>query len=147
MNGDARVNIRIVYGPLPDVAEAIPPRGDSAANAPGAVVTFEGVVRPGEGDGVIEALEYEVYQPMTERELRSLARAVCQEHGVLTLRAEHSVGRVAVGEVSFRLRVTAAHRREAIDAMDDFITRMKRDVPIWKNPVWRDGGEVHDRTP
>jgi molybdopterin synthase catalytic subunit len=40
-----------------------------------------------------------------------------------------------VGAASFRLLVRAAHRREALDAADAYIERMKRDVPIWKTAV------------
>jgi molybdopterin synthase catalytic subunit len=51
---------------------------------------------------------------------------------------EHSRGRVAAGECSFRLRVAASHRPEALRAVEEFIDRMKRDVPIWKTPVYAD---------
>lgn len=126
---DAPIETCLIWGPLLDAEPSLVPGA-------GAVVTFEGVVRPGEGNGVIEALEYEVYEPMTGRELERLAGEVYEAYDLLAIRVEHSMGRVAVGRVSFRLRLAAAHRREALDAMDAFITRMKRDVPIWKNPVW-----------
>jgi len=132
---DATPDVRLIRGPLQslDPSESWP-GGDGA----GAVVVFEGVVRSREGDGTIEALDYAVYLPMTERHLRRLALDVGGAFSLIALAVEHSVGRVAVGETSFRLRVAAAHRREALDATDTFIERMKRDVPIWKTPVWRE---------
>ena len=127
---DATIDIRLILGPLS-------PAETWHVGAAGAVVTFDGVVRPSESDGVIEALDYEVYEPMTGREMQRLARDVRDAFGLIGIRVDHSVGRVAVGQISFRLRIAAAHRRAAIDATDSFIARMKRDVPIWKNPVWR----------
>ena len=73
---------------------------------------------------------------MTTRELSRLARRVMDDHGLERMAIRHSVGDVAVGEVSFQLRVESAHRKAALAAMDDFIDAMKRDVPLWKTPVW-----------
>lgn len=101
----------------------------------GAVAMFEGVVREREGDTVISALDYRTYDPMAERMLRRLAEDVARRFGLVHVRVEHSRGRVAVGLCSFRLVIAAEHRKEALAAMDEFIDRLKRDVPIWKSPV------------
>ncbi len=132
------VRITIVDGPLgaalSDSPEPPPPLvGTGEA---GAVVTFDGVVRALEGDRKIQALDYEVYEPMASRELGRLAADLLGSCGVLAIDAWHSRGRVQVGAVSFRLVVRSAHRKEALQAMDRFIDRMKRDVPIWKRAVW-----------
>ena len=125
------ISTHILPGPLPPepVAWQSPPGA-------GAVVRFEGVARPREGDRAIDALDYEAYEPMASRTLRGLAERICAEHGLLGICVEHSAGRVAVGECSFRLRVAGAHRREALAAMGQFIDQLKQDVPIWKKPVW-----------
>lgn len=102
----------------------------------GAVVQFEGVVRPTEDGRQLAALGYEAYEPMTTRGLAELGGAMIREHGLTALRVEHSVGRVPIHAVSFRLYVASAHRKEALQAMDTFIDRMKREVPLWKVPEW-----------
>lgn len=122
------VDVTIIDGPLPD---ATPWHVDGA----GAVVCFEGVVRPSEAEQPITALRYETYDPMAERELARLAQHVLDEHGLLAIRVEHSRGVVPNFACSFRLRVASAHRKEALAAMDRFIDRMKQDVPIWKHAV------------
>ena len=124
------VQVNIHEGPL---AAPAPWRPQGA----GAVVAFEGVVRPWEAGGELAALRYEVYEPMTRRELHKLAERVVEAHDLTALHVEHSRGDVPVGEVSFRLHVAAAHRKEALVAMEAFIDRMKRDVPIWKVPLWK----------
>jgi molybdopterin synthase catalytic subunit len=100
----------------------------------GAVVIFEGVVRPTEDAEQILGLRYEAYGPMARRELERLAEEAAREHGLMGIHVEHSVGEVGVGETSFRMTVRSVHRKEALAAMDEFIDAMKREVPIWKRP-------------
>ncbi len=123
------IEVHIFEGPLGEPSVWQP---DGA----GAVVCFDGVVRPLEEDRLLEALDYEAYRPMAERSLESLAEHMVSTHGLLGICVEHSVGSVPVGSCSFRLRVAAEHRAEALAAMDQFIVQMKKDVPIWKKPVW-----------
>lgn len=110
----------------------------------GAVLQFDGVVRPRENGRQLAALVYEDYQPMARRELSKLATQVAERHGLMGLRVHHSRGRVPVGEVAFRLLVAAQHRQEALAAMAEFIDRMKRDVPMWKLPEWPSGDGARD---
>lgn len=130
------VRIALVDGPIVAAASdaGLPSAFGSQA---GAIVTFDGVVRALEGERMIDALDYEVYEPMASRELGRLAAELLGSCGVLAIDAWHSRGRVPVGGVSFRLVVRSAHRKEALAAMDLFIDRMKRDVPIWKRAVVR----------
>lgn len=114
----------------------------------GATLRFEGIVRRGEPSGSpaasggstplrpLAALDYESYDPMAGRQFESLARDIADEFGLLALVTLHSRGRVRVGEISFVLAIASAHRAEALAGMTTFIDRLKRDVPIWKSPVW-----------
>jgi molybdopterin synthase catalytic subunit len=120
--------VEIHDGPLA-LASCWRPRGA------GAVVCFEGIVRPIEGEVTIAGLAYQTYDPMAEKELRRLATEAAQRHQLLAVWVEHSRGLVATHECSFRLRVASQHRKEALAAMDWFIDQMKKVVPIWKSPV------------
>lgn len=120
----------IVDGPL------APQRPDAPGDArAGAVLVFEGTVRADEHGTPIAALHYQTYDPMAAQELQRLAHDVAARHALVSLDAVHSRGRVAVGEVSLRVTIRSAHRAEALDAMAEFIDRLKRDVPIWKSPA------------
>ena len=72
---------------------------------------------------------------MAERQLSSLAREMLEKHGLCAIHIWHSRGRVPVGKVSFRLEIASAHRQEGLAAMEEFIDRLKQQVPIWKNVV------------
>lgn len=124
------VQVLIIDGPLPAPSSRPVPSGV------GAILMFEGVVRASEGEGIIEALEYEAYEPMATSMLTRIATAMVRQHRLTGMVVEHSRGRVAVGGVSFRLTIDSPRRKEGLLAAEEFIDRLKRDVPIWKRPVW-----------
>ncbi|MCC6681664.1 MAG: molybdenum cofactor biosynthesis protein MoaE [Phycisphaeraceae bacterium] len=101
----------------------------------GALLCFEGMVRPVEAGEPITGLSYETYDPMAERELERLAREAVERFALLAVKVEHSRGFVPSFACSFRLRIASSHRKEALAAMDWFIDRMKQAVPIWKRPI------------
>lgn len=153
-----KMDIKLTQGPLAGSADLESGVGESQAagpktGAPGAIlesgapraagapeseigarVVFEGLVRATENDRTLAALDYEAYEPMTTRGLQKLALELGQAQ-MLAVTVEHSLGRVPVGQCSFRLTVCAVHRKEALAFMDAFIDRMKQEVPLWKTCV------------
>lgn len=123
------LRVEIVNGPLSAVKLA-------AGEGTGALVVFDGVVRGTEAGRPIRALDYQVYEPMATKQLDLLAQRILTEYGLLGVSVWHSNGLVGVGKASFRLVIEGAHRQESLEAMGEFIERMKRDVPIWKKPVY-----------
>ncbi|MCW5755567.1 MAG: molybdenum cofactor biosynthesis protein MoaE [Phycisphaeraceae bacterium] len=104
----------------------------------GAVITFEGVIRPLEDHRSITAIEYEAYRPMADHQLDLLARATADRFHLTSILVRHSMGVVAVGACAFRLIIAAPHRAPALEAAAWFIDRLKQDVPIWKRPRFAD---------
>jgi molybdopterin synthase catalytic subunit len=125
------VEVSITDGPLPAWTPA------PGLEGAGAFLLFEGLVREREGDGRVTALDYQAYEPMAQSMLAQIGADIRERFGLSAVRIEHSRGRVPVGACSFRLVIQSPHRREALRAMDEFIDRLKQDVPIWKRPVWR----------
>lgn len=107
--------------------------------AAGAVVVFHGTVRDATKGRRVRFLEYEAYPAMAVAQLRALGAAVTVAHGLTGLACVHRVGRLALGETAVVLAVSAPHRAAALAAVDDFIVRLKRDVPIWKKEHFEDG--------
>lgn len=133
------IDVQILDGPLdPRTLERV----GIDAGAVGARVMFEGIVREVEDGRPLVALDYSAYEPMAHNQLKDLAAEIGHAHGLGGVTVRHSRGRVRVGEVSFLLVALAPHRKEALRAMDEFIDRMKRDVPIWKTAVFADGGNA-----
>ena len=111
-----------------------PPRPFPCGGA-GAIVLFEGLVRPLENVRTIRGLSYEAYEPMARDMLIAIGEELVRRHGLVAVCVEHSKGLVLVGECSFRLQIAGRHRQESLAAMSEFIDRLKQEVPIWKTAV------------
>ena len=108
----------------------------------GAELVFNGRVRATEHGENITALEYEQYEGMAEAELTQLAEEVMKKFPIHDLFCRHRIGRVDVGETSLHVSIWSKHRREGLDAMDFFITELKKRVPIWKWAILEDGSRI-----
>ncbi|HZU07577.1 MAG TPA: molybdopterin converting factor subunit 1 [Chloroflexota bacterium] len=117
------------------VAEAV--RADDC----GGVVTFLGTVRSPSRGRIVRYLEYEAYPEMAVRKMQQIAAEIRERWGITRVAIRHRVGRLEVGEPSVAIAVAAPHRREAFEACEYAIARLKRIVPIWKKEVWADGEE------
>ena len=108
----------------------------------GAELVFNGRVRATEHGENITALEYEQYEGVAEAELTQLAEEAMKKFPIHNLFCRHRIGRVDVGETSLHVSIWSKHRREGLDAMDWFISELKKCVPIWKWAILADGTKV-----
>ncbi|MBI4498217.1 MAG: molybdenum cofactor biosynthesis protein MoaE [Chloroflexi bacterium] len=107
----------------------------------GAVITFLGVVRRQSRGRQVMYLEYEAYPEMAEKKMAEIGEEVKARWPIERLIVVHRVGRLDVGEVSLVVVVGSPHRKEAFEAAQYAVDRIKAVVPIWKKEVW-EGGEV-----
>ena len=107
----------------------------------GADVIFLGRTRPEEHPefGRLTALEYEAHETMAPRIMREICDELLSEFGLTHISMVHATGRVAIGEASVRLHISAEHRAEAFAAVAAGMDRLKARVPIWKCERWEDG--------
>lgn len=105
----------------------------------GAVVSFVGVVRGYSQGRRVLHLEYEAYPEMAEGILRQIADEIRARWQLEDVAICHRVGRLSVGEAALVIAVGAPHRREAFQACQYAIDRLKQIVPIWKKEVWEEG--------
>lgn len=110
------------------IVPAPPPVGLGA----GAWTEFHGLVRGEEDGGLIDALEYEAYPGMAEREIHRLLAELGREHVCLLVAVCHRVGRIPVGEAAIHVGIASRHRAEGFAFLAAFMDRLKQDVPIWK---------------
>jgi hypothetical protein len=73
----------------------------------GAVLDFFGVVRGEEKGEQIAGLEYEAYQPMAERQIEQIIRALLDQFPCRAVDVVHRIGFIAVGESSIVVRVAS----------------------------------------
>jgi molybdopterin synthase catalytic subunit len=107
----------------------------------GAVITFLGTTRDfSEGRNVLH-LEYEAYQPMAENMLLQIAQEVRDQWGIEDIAIAHRVGKLEIGEISLVVAIASPHRKDAFEASQYAMDRIKTIVPIWKKEVFQ-GGEA-----
>jgi len=110
----------------------------------GGTAVFLGTVRdhtPEAPGALVTTLEYEAHPEAVHR-LREVAEKIAVEHQVITLAAEHRVGRLQVGETAVAVVATAAHRADAFAACRALIDTLKAEVPIWKREGFADGSHT-----
>jgi molybdopterin synthase catalytic subunit len=105
--------------------------------AAGAVVDFWGIVRALEEGREITGIEYEAHGPMAEHQMRNLAESATGKFGLTKVVLRHRTGFVPAAEASIVVRVESAHRPAAFSASQWIMDELKRTVPIWKNPVFK----------
>ena len=108
----------------------------------GACVTFEGWVRNHNDGQPVQALDYEAYAPLAEKEGARILAEAREKFSILGAVCVHRVGALALGDMAVWVGVTAAHRGAAFDACRYIIDEAKARVPIWKKEHYADGGTV-----
>jgi molybdopterin synthase catalytic subunit len=105
----------------------------------GAVVAFAGTVRASTDGCEVVALEYEAYESMAIRFLRQIGDEITRMWPEARVAILHRIGRLEVGETSVAIATSSPHRADAFEACRHAIERLKKDVPIWKKEIRRDG--------
>jgi len=115
-----------------DVNEMI---GRAKKTSMGALVTFLGVVR----DDGIEGIELEAYTEVALAELGAIKDEAFAKFPIHSVDIIHRNGRLKVGDNILLIIVGAGHRREAFEACEYVLERIKQSVPIWKKETVKGG--------
>jgi molybdopterin synthase catalytic subunit len=108
----------------------------------GAVVVFWGAVRSTEAGREITGIEYEAHRTMAEHQMRLVAESAGEKFEVREVIIRHRIGFVPAAQPSVVVRVTSGHRGAAFGASQWIMDELKRVVPIWKHPVFKEAGVV-----
>lgn len=107
----------------------------------GAIVVFTGHVREWTKGIRTQYLEYEAYVPMAENKLKQIGDEIA-EHWPGTITAiGHRIGALEISDIAVCISVSSPHRKDAYQANEYAIERIKEMVPIWKKEIWEDGAE------
>jgi molybdopterin synthase catalytic subunit len=107
----------------------------------GAIATFTGTTRVQSRGRDVVHLDYEAYEGMAERVMEEIAAELRARYELCEIAIHHRTGRVAIGETSVVIAVSAPHRGDALAACKDAIDRLKEQVPLWKKEVYAGGEE------
>ena len=105
----------------------------------GAVASFVGLVRGGEGAEPVAAMSLEHYPGMTERELERLEAEAHRRWPLQASLIVHRVGRMLPGEAIVLVATASAHRHAALEACAFLIDWLNTKAPFWKLEETTDG--------
>ncbi len=107
----------------------------------GGIATFIGTTRIESRGRRVHHLDYEAYGDMAEKVMAELADELKRKYDLCEVAITHRVGRVAIGELSVVIAVSAPHRADALAACKEAIDTLKETVPLWKKEVYEGGEE------
>ncbi len=99
----------------------------------GAVVSFTGVMRGENRDGrPLDRLHLDWYPGMTEASITRVGEETARRFQVSDVLVVHRCGDIAPGEPIVFAAVAAPHRREAFEACDFLMDKLKTEAAFWK---------------
>ena len=105
----------------------------------GAVVLFLGTVRELTAGKRTESLDYEAYPEMAVQQIHQLLDQADARWPVIRSAVVHRVGHLELGDIAVAVAVSTPHRKDAFEAGQWVMDRIKEVVPIWKKEHWADG--------
>ncbi|MBR1218668.1 molybdenum cofactor biosynthesis protein MoaE [Bradyrhizobium sp. U87765 SZCCT0131] len=98
----------------------------------GAVVSFSGICRGGEGADAIAALTLEHYPGMAEEEIRRHVDEALARWPLTAVTVIHRYGRVVPGDNIVLVLTASAHREAAFQGAEFLMDYLKTNAPFWK---------------
>ncbi|MFZ3587738.1 molybdenum cofactor biosynthesis protein MoaE [Bacillus sp. DJP31] len=105
----------------------------------GAITTFIGTVRELTAGKKTMYLEYESYIPMAVKKLEQVGEEISKKWKESKVAITHRIGRLEITDIAVVIAVSTPHRKDAYEANEYAIERIKEIVPIWKKEHWEDG--------
>ncbi len=111
----------------------------------GAVVSFTGLVRRGEGEAAIRAMTLEHYPGMTEKELQRIEAEARTRWTLSATTIIHRHGRLVPGDNIVLVITASRHRQAAFEAAEFLMDYLKTSAPFWKKeePLQGEGDWVN----
>ncbi|XP_076283417.1 molybdenum cofactor synthesis 2B isoform X2 [Lasioglossum baleicum] len=102
----------------------------------GAISNFIGITRDNFENKNVLKLEYEAYEPMALKEMKSICTKIRSQWNVHHVVIYHRLGEVPVSKASVVIAISSPHREESLRAVEYAINTLKASVPIWKKEVY-----------
>jgi len=128
-----------VQGPIPAsfIADSI--QKHNTKTEIGTHSIFLGQVRADIIDGKkVNAIEYTTYEEMALEKMHVIREETFSKYDLTCLHVYHSLGKVAAGEISLFVFTSSPHRKAAIDACNEIVEKIKKELPVWGKELFED---------
>lgn len=93
-------------------------------------------------DKPVVAIEYSSYEPMALEKMHELREMIFAKYQLTCMHVHHSLGVVPSGEISLFVFTSSKHRRDAIDACNEVVELIKKELPVWGKEMFEEGNHV-----
>jgi len=90
----------------------------------------------------VASIEYTSYEPMALEKMHEIREMMFDKYELTCMHVHHSLGNVMAGEISLFVFTSSKHRRDAIDACNEVVELIKKDLPVWGKEIFKDGDHV-----
>jgi molybdopterin synthase catalytic subunit len=128
-----------LQGPIPALFIADSIQKHSTKTGIGAHSIFLGQVRNDiiEGKTVL-AIDYTTYEEMALEKMHQIRESIFERYSLTCMHVYHSLGTVKAGEISLFVFTSSAHRKAAIDACEELVENIKKELPVWGKEIFED---------
>ena len=105
----------------------------------GGIVLFSGEVRDHHAGKDVVYLVYEAHVLLAEKMIGEIVRTAKERWNLSHVAAVHRIGKLEISESAVVVVTSHAHRKQAYEANQYIIDRIKHEAPIWKCEHYADG--------
>jgi molybdopterin synthase catalytic subunit len=84
------------------------------------------------------AIEYTAYEDLAMEKMHSIRENIFAKYNLVCMHVYHSLGVVAAGEISLFVFTSSAHRKDAIEACNETVEKIKSELPVWGKELFED---------
>jgi len=97
---------------------------------------FLGQVRADQKENqTVEAIHYTAFEEMALEKAHLLREEIFAKYNLTCMHIYHSLGEVKVGELCLFVFTSSKHRKDAIDACEELVENIKKELPIWGKEI------------
>ena len=89
-------------------------------------------------DRKVAAIDYTTFEEMALERMHEIREGIFTKYPLTCMHIYHSLGVVAAGEMCLFVFTSAVHRKEAIDACEEMVELIKKELPIWGKEIFED---------
>lgn len=86
----------------------------------------------------VMAIEYSAYEEMALQQMHQIREDIFSKYPVTCMHVYHSLGEVKTGEICLFVFISSPHRKAAMNACEETVERIKKELPIWGREILED---------
>ena len=86
----------------------------------------------------VTAIEYTSYEELALEKISGIREEIFAKFSLTCMHIYHSLGQVKAGEICLFVFTSSPHRKAAMDACEELVERIKKELPIWGRELFED---------